>query len=326
MVEPADALAAVPLLPAMFDEPFADLSQIPTYLVSRMAREHVTVALGGDGGDEMFAGYNRHVAAAGLLRRLARIPRHARIGIAHLLRTLPPNRWESVLSLMPLSRRPRLIGEKVHKLAGVLEREPHEHYARLVSHWLNPDEVVIGARQRYRSIDDPDLAAHFPDATAYMRYLDLVHYLPGDILTKVDRASMAVSLEVRAPLLDQRLVEFSFRVPTSIHLRDGRGKWLLRQVLERSVPRALFDRPKMGFGIPVGEWLRGPLRDWAEALLEERRLRDSGVFRAQPIRDLWSRHLSGQANAQYQLWPVLMLLSWIDHWQARPVLDLGAAA
>ena len=312
ILDPADALAVIPDLPAMFDEPFADVSQIPTYLVSKLARQHVTVALSGDGGDEVFAGYNRHVAAGGLLRRLAMLPRPMRKAMAATIRSLPPARWQALLRLLPSGVRPRAVGEKLHKLAPLLELDERDQYRRVTSHWPDPASVVIGGAERPGPMDDPGLRGHFPDAVAWMRYLDLVTFLPGDILTKVDRASMAVSLEARAPLLDHRLVEHSFRIPSSLHLRNGEGKWLLRRVLERHVPRRLFERPKMGFGMPVGDWLRGPLRPWAEELLSERRIRDTGLLRPEPVRQLWARHLARESNGQYELWPVLMLLSWLE--------------
>ncbi|TMJ13064.1 MAG: asparagine synthase (glutamine-hydrolyzing) [Alphaproteobacteria bacterium] len=324
----SEALDVIPSLPRMFDEPFADVSQIPTYLVSKLARDHVTVALSGDGGDEVFAGYNRHVAAGGLLRRLSGLPRPARSALAKAMTALPPDRWQSLLSPIPSRFRPRAVGEKIHKLAPLLSLDEREQYRRVVSQWEDPAAVVVGGSERPGPMEDEGLRARFPDAVAYMRYLDLVTYLPGDILTKVDRASMAVSLEARAPLLDHRLVEFSFRVPSAIHLRNGEGKWILRRVLERHVPRALFERPKMGFGVPVGEWLRGPLRDWAESNLSEARLRDTGLLRPGPIRALWQRHLSGEVNAQYRIWPVLMLMSWLEAQQAEaaPPQPLRAAS
>jgi asparagine synthase (glutamine-hydrolysing) len=302
----------------MFDEPFADVSQIPTYLVSKLARGHVTVALSGDGGDEVFAGYNRHVAAGGLLRRLAALPRPLRGAMAKAMTALPPDRWQSLLSPIPASVRPRAVGEKLHKLAPLLALDEAEQYRRVTSQWDDPAALVVGGTERPGPFDVPGLRGRFPDSVAWMRYLDLVTYLPGDILTKVDRASMAVSLEARAPLLDHRLVEFSFRVPSAVHLRGGESKWLLRRVLERHVPRSLFERPKMGFGVPVGDWLRGPLRDWAESALSAERLHDTGLLRPEPVRALWKRHLAGELNAQYRIWPVLMLVAWLDAQHAAP--------
>jgi asparagine synthase (glutamine-hydrolysing) len=317
VVEPADAMAVIPDLPQIFDEPFADTSQVPTYLVSRLARDHVTVALTGDGGDEVFGGYNRHVAAHRLLPRLGGLPAPLRAGLAGTMTALAPDSWQRLLQFVPRRVRPRAVGEKLHKLAPLLQLDERGQYRQLVSHW-DPAPLAFEPTRsdQLQSLPEPP----FPDAVSRMRYLDLATYLPGDILTKVDRASMAASLETRAPLLDHRLVEWSFRLPSSVHLRDGKGKWLLRQILEKRVPKSLFDRPKTGFGIPFGEWLRGPLRDWAEDLLDERRLRETGLIDPAPVRALWHRHLAGSANGQYLLWPVLMLMSWMDAYAnvARP--------
>jgi asparagine synthase (glutamine-hydrolysing) len=311
IVEPSDILPVIPDLPAIFDEPFADTSQIPTYLVSRLAREHVTVALTGDGGDEVFGGYNRHVAAHGLLRRLGALPAPLRAGLAQAMTALSPRGWQRLSQLIPGPVRPRSVGEKLHKLASLLQLDEREQYSRVVSYWHDPGKLVSIRNPRRGQLDllpEPD----FPDAVARMRYLDLATYLPGDILTKVDRASMAASLETRAPCLDHRLVEWSFRLPSSLHLHDGKGKWVLRKILEKRVPRSLFERPKTGFGVPIGEWLRGPLREWAEELLDERRLKDNGFVDPQAVRIVWRQHLAGRANGQYLLWPVLMLMSWIE--------------
>jgi asparagine synthase (glutamine-hydrolysing) len=311
IVEPADVMAVIPDLAAIFDEPFADPSQIPTYLVSRLAREEVTVALTGDGGDEVFGGYNRHVAAHGVLRRLSRLPTPMRAGLSAAMTALSPAAWQRLLNLVPVRARPRAAGEKLHKLAPLLQLDERGQYAHLVRNWQDADAV---ARLDSRRPAPLDLVAEldFPDAVSRMRYLDVATYLPDDILTKVDRASMAASLETRAPCLDHRLVEWSFRLPSSLHLRDGRGKWLLRKILEKRVPPSLFERPKTGFGVPIGEWLRGPLREWAEHLLDERLLRETGLIDPAPVRSLWQRHLAGTTNGQYLLWPVLMLMSWLD--------------
>jgi asparagine synthase (glutamine-hydrolysing) len=298
-----------------YDEPFADQSSIPTYLVAKLAREHVTVALTGDGGDEVFAGYNRHVAANGLLKRLSALPSPVRSAMAAAMTSLSPDMWQSLLDVLPDRVRPRALGEKLHKLAPLMTLSEQEQYRRVVSHWNDPGELVVGDAERAPAID-ADPPAVLTDAVERMRYLDLATYLPGDILTKVDRATMAASLEARAPLLDHRLVEWSFRVPTAIHIQNGQGKWLLRRILEKRVPPELFERPKSGFGIPLGEWLRGPLRDWAEDLLSESRLQAAGI-RSEPVRRLWQDHLSGTANGQYLLWPVLMLTAWLEEWGSR---------
>ena len=317
-VEPDDALAVIPSLARMFDEPFADTSQIPTYLVAKLAREHVTVALTGDGGDEVFGGYNRHVAARGLLKKLGRLPSPVRSLLAGAMTVMPPDRWQSLFDHLPDRVRPRAAGEKLHKLAPLINLSEREQYRRIVSHWDESQQIVPGGTERASILDDESLDGLFDDAVERMRFLDLSTYLPGDILTKVDRATMAASLEARAPLLDHRLVEWSFRVPSSVHIQDGQGKWLLRRILEKRVPSALFDRPKSGFGIPLGEWLRGPLRPWAEELLAHDRLERSGLLMPGPVRKLWQDHLTGKTNGQYLLWPVLMLMAWLDEWKEIP--------
>ncbi len=313
-LEPADALAIIPELARIYDEPFADASQIPTYAVSKLAREHVTVALTGDGGDEVFAGYNRHVAANGLLARLNRLPRPIGRALSRAITTLSPDQWQALMQVIPASRRPRTVGDKLHKVAPLLGLSEAEQYDSLTRQWKNPQSVVIGGGTGSRAAGDPDILALLPDPASRMRYLDLIGYLPGDILTKVDRATMAVSLEARAPLLDHRLIEFSWRLPIEMHLRQGQSKWILRQLLRRRVPDLLVDRPKSGFGLPLGAWLRGPLRDWTEGLLTVERLSAGGLVNPAPVRALWERHLSGAVNAEYPLWGILMLASWQERY------------
>ena len=254
-VTPNEALDVIPRLPEWYDEPFADSSQIPTYLVSAMTRKYVTVALSGDGGDELFAGYNRYQLTQRFWRTLSLLPRPLRNGAAAGLTALSPDRWTSLLSALPARVRPPQAGDKMHKAASVLRLDdPDAIYRRLVSHW-EPAEIMVEAREPRSLLDDPTLAKEFPDLLSRMQFLDLVTYLPDDILTKVDRASMAVALEARVPLLDHRVVEFSWRLPHHAKVRGNVSKWLLRQVLYRHVPPALVERPKMGFGIPLGEWL-----------------------------------------------------------------------
>ena len=323
-VTPEEARSVIPSLPEMFDEPFADSSQIPTFLVSRLARQHVTVSLSGDGGDELFAGYNRHVWGERLWNRVGHIPNRARGAIGRALASRSPESWnrlyQRVEPVVPARMRQRMPGYKVHKLAEVLNaRTPEALYRSLASHWKHPEQLVPGAAEPATALTDPRRAAALPGFTERMMYMDLVTYLPDDILTKVDRASMAVSLEARVPLLDHRVVEFAWRLPLSMKLRSGQGKWILRQVLDRYVPRTLIERPKMGFGIPLGEWLRGPLREWAEALLDERTLREGGFFDPAPIRRGWSEHLAGKRDAEYHLWTVLMFQAWLQE-QGAPAL------
>ena len=326
-VDASHALDTIPKLPEWYDEPFADSSQIPTLLVSEMTRRSVTVALSGDGGDELFAGYNRYLNAPAVWRRVGTLPAGLRRGAAGVIRTLPPQRWDALFSLVPASKRPRQPGDKLHKLAGVLgSGDPDALYRRLVSQWDDPDALVRGGREPHGLLWDERVADAIPDFVERMQYLDSVTYLPDDILAKVDRASMGVSLEARVPLLDHRVVEFAWRVPLSQKIRDGKGKWLLREVLHRHVPRALIERPKSGFAVPIDAWLRGPLRGWAEDLLDERRLRADGFFDPAPIRARWVEHLAGTRNNQHQLWNVLMFQAWNQHWGSTAPADAPLAA
>jgi asparagine synthase (glutamine-hydrolysing) len=314
MVTSSQALDLIPRLPDIYDEPFADSSQIPTYFVSAMTRKHVTVALSGDGGDEVFAGYNRYQLTQGFWQALALLPRPMRNAAASALTMMRPDRWTALASVLPARLRPPQIGDKLHKVATVLKLDSADAiYRRLVSQWES-SAIVPGAPEPPNIIDDQTLPHDFPDLLARMQFLDLATYLPDDILTKVDRASMAVALEARVPLLDHRVVEFSWRLPPKAKLRNHTSKWILRQVLYRHVPRELIKRPKMGFGIPLGEWLRGPLRDWAEALLNQERLRDAALLDPQAVRQCWQEHLDGTHNWQFRLWNVLMLEAWRERW------------
>jgi asparagine synthase (glutamine-hydrolysing) len=307
------ALDVIPQLPEWYDEPFADSSQIPTYLVSAMTRKHVTVALSGDGGDELFAGYNRYHLTQRFWQGMSLLPRGIRQGVAAALTSISPDRWSRLLSFLP-AQLPAQIGDKLHKAASVLALPDGDAvYRRLITHW-EPDEVMPETPEPKGILWDASLAAEMPSLLDRMQLFDLVTYLPDDILTKVDRASMAVALEARVPLLDHRVVEFAWRLPQAAKIRCGQSKWLLRQVLYRYIPPELVERPKMGFGIPLGEWLRGPLRDWAETLLSEQRLREGGLFDTVHVRRHWAEHLSGQRNWQYLLWDVLMFEAWRERW------------
>lgn len=314
-VTPAEARAVIPRLPEIYDEPFADSSQIPTFLVSQLARRHVTVALSGDGGDELFGGYARYAVAEILWRKVRRIPAFLRNGMATLVGALWPedlDAWagRALEILAPrLERRGRRL--RLRRLAGLLRfRGFADLYEDLVSQWKNASEVVGGARRVQVEAfvnGDPSLSP-----LASMTTTDLTTYLPDDILVKVDRASMAVSLEVRTPFLDPRLVEWAVRLPVSFKVRDGVAKWLLRRVLHRHVPPALVERPKMGFGVPMGAWLRGPLREWAEDLMDPQRLRREGFLSAPQVRKEWSDHISGKADRHSPLWAVLMFQAWLE--------------
>jgi len=313
IVSPQDALDVIPKLADFYDEPFADSSQIPTYLVSALTRRHVTVALSGDGGDELFGGYTRYQFANRLKRMLA-LPKPLRLALARAIESVSADRWDAMLSIIPDSARPRQVGDKLHKLAAILPVSSEtDLYRRLVTHW-EPETVVRDASEKKGVLWDARIDAEFPNFTDRMQFLDLVTYLPDDILTKVDRASMAVALEARVPLIDHRVVEFAWRLPRHAKVRNGTSKWLLRQVLYRHVPQALVERPKMGFAIPLGDWLREPLRDWAENLLATARLREAGFFHVDAVRKVWDEHVSGRANRQYMLWNVLMFEAWRDRW------------
>lgn len=314
-VTPAEAMAVIPRLPTLYDEPFADASQIPTFLVSELARRHVTVGLSGDGGDESFGGYTRHLTGSRLWDRMRRAPRAARALAARGITAAPPAAWDRAIdaadAVLPLRLRDRVSGDRVHKAAGVLHAaDPDEMYRLLVTDWADPGSVVLGPDGAGLDAAGNHLAASL-GPTERMMLLDTVTYLPDDVLVKVDRASMGVSLEVRAPLLDHRIVEFAWRLPMAMKIRGGQGKWALRQVLYRHVPRDLVERPKMGFGVPVGAWLRGPLRPWADDLLSERRLSEDGLLDPAPIRRKWAEHLSGKRDWQAQIWDVLMLQAWL---------------
>lgn len=316
-VSSAEAMQVIPRLPELYDEPFADSSQIPTFLVSQLAKQQVTVSLSGDGGDELFGGYNRHHWAAHMWRRVGYLPRPLRVVFAAAMQALPPQVWDSVFmsleGFLPRSMQQRNPGDKLHKLAEiVVARGEEEVYLNLVSHWKNPGSLVKGGMEPKSLITGHGCLANLDGFENNMMYLDTVTYLPDDILTKVDRAAMGVSLESRIPMLDHRVVEFAWRLPLEMKIRKGQGKWLLRQMLYRYVPNELVERPKAGFGLPLGDWLRGPLRDWAEALLDEGRLVQEGFFHPGPIRKTWDEHLSGRYNRAYHLWDVLMFQSWLE--------------
>lgn len=311
------ALVLIPRLPVHYDEPFADVSQIPTMLVSELTRRHVTVSLSGDGGDELFGGYTRYTWAPRLWNRLRGMPLGLRRSAASLLGNLPPAQIESVMRilhpLLPADSRQTLYADKVKKLAEVLPASnPLDIYWNLISTWKDPGEVTNHASEPLPLVRDTAQWPELEDFTRQMMYLDLVTYLPDDILTKVDRASMAASLEARVPYLDDhRVVEFAWSLPQSLKLRGTTSKWILRQVLGRFVPPELFERPKAGFAVPIDSWLCGPLRAWAEDLLSEQRLQQEGYFRAQPVREKWNEHLAGSRNNQYELWAVLMFEAWL---------------
>lgn len=314
---PEQAVAVIPRLPSLYDEPFADVSQIPTYLVSQLARRYVTVGLSGDGGDEVFGGYRRYVWGPAIWKKVGWMPKGVRAAAAKALSTLSPQAWGTLFRKMgpvlPKKLRQRNPPDSLHKLAEMVAVDDLEQaYLGLASLWKAPTSLAIGANEPPTMLTHRGEWANLQDFVQQMMYLDTVTYLPDDILVKLDRASMGVSLEGRVPYLGHRVVEFAWQLPLSMKIRNGAGKWILRRVLYRYVPPELVERPKMGFNVPIDTWLRGPLRDWAETLLDERRLRQEGFLNPAPIREKWAQHVSGRRNWQHNLWVILMFESWLD--------------
>ena len=311
-----DALKVIPKIPSIYCEPFSDSSQIPTYLVSQLARQDVAVSLSGDGGDELFSGYVRYGLAERLWGGLSMVPFGLRRTAASMATMPSPAMYDYVAGQLskvaPSKWRSNLVGDRVHKAAEILTmRTIDEVYLRLCSQWPKPEQIVIDGSEHPTMLTGLEPIPELSGSVERMMYLDMMSYLPDDILVKVDRAAMAVSLETRVPLLDHRIIEFALSLPLAISRANGETKWPLRQVLYRHVPRQLIERPKMGFGVPIGVWLRGVLHDWAEDLLSEARLRQEGYFHPDAVRKLWREHLSGRRNHQYILWNVLMFQAWL---------------
>lgn len=316
-VTPGEVQAVIPHLASIYDEPFADSSQIPTCLVSELARRQVTVCLSGDGGDELFGGYTRYLWTAKALAQAAHLPKGLRRSIGRVLAMASPSVLERLFTLgrhvLPAAWRYSNAGDKLHKLSDILTaRSSGEAIDDVLAFWKRTDRLVVG---HAASQDTADAEAGFrgPDeVTIEMMRRDLGNYLPDDILVKVDRAAMAASLETRVPLLDHRVVEFALRLPLSLKVRDGQGKWLLRQLLARHLPKKLFERPKAGFVVPLDEWLRGELRDWAEELLDPLRLAREGWLEPGPVRASWQEHIDGRRNRAGRLWSILMFQCWTE--------------
>ena len=318
-INSADMISIVPTLSSIYDEPFADPSQIPTSLLSRVARKHVTVVLSGDGGDELFAGYTRYLWGDKYWRLATTLPRSVREGLTRSIACISPRTWDRLASIVPRRYRPRQFGEKVHKAADLFSQSSlADYYSSVIGKWDRPVEIlplstILSTRSEQSALDAT------PDETVdRLRLMDVLTYLPDDVLTKVDRASMIVALETRVPLLDRRVAEFAWSLPKDMLIRNGVGKWLLRQVLYRYVPKAVVERPKTGFSVPLGEWLRGPLREWAEDLLSERALAASGL-EPKPVRRLWEAIVSEKSWQHYALWNVLIYQDWVRKWSAAPL-------
>ena len=315
VVEPAAALATVERLPDIYDEPFADSSQIPTFLVSELARRSVTVSLSGDGGDECFGGYVRHHWINRLAKWNRYVPASLSQAIGGALQMLSPDAWDIISSPLPARLRPTFLGDKIHKAAALVALGgTNQMYRHMIAQWPEPSQVMRGVNEPPAIWDDPSIAKDIPDPSARIRYFDTMQYLPDDILTKVDRASMAVSLEARVPLLDHRVVEYSWRLPNSALMQGTSGKIPLRRVLYRHVPRELIERQKAGFAIPIGDWLRGALSGWAGDLLSEKALAAHGLFDSGMIRRSFDEHISGRRDWQYPLWTILMFQAWYKRW------------
>jgi asparagine synthase (glutamine-hydrolysing) len=308
-----DAINIIPKLSSLYCEPFSDSSQIPTFLVSQLARKHVTVSLSGDGGDELFCGYNRYQMTNNLWKKLSIFHPKLRTLLAKSILLFSPKDWDNIIRYIPKLNNLNNFGDKLHKGAGVLDsRSVNELYIGLVSHSRNPSDLVINSVEPKTLLTENSPYLEQLDDVQRMMALDLVSYLPDDILVKVDRASMGASLESRVPFLDHRIVEFAWKLPMSMKINNDQSKWILRQMLYKYVPKNLIERPKMGFGVPIDNWLRGPLREWAEGLLDENRLKKEGYFHPKPIRAMWDAHQSGHRNMQYGLWNILMFQAWLE--------------
>jgi asparagine synthase (glutamine-hydrolysing) len=318
-ITPEEAMTVIPRMPILYDEPFSDSSQIPTFLISELTRKYVTISLSGDGGDELFGGYTRYFTVQDMWNKIKWMPLGLRKCLAITLRSFPANvlnrsfQWAG--PCLEKYGGPGPIGGKVHKIAEVLSVTNFESlYRRSLSHWKDPESVVLQGAELPTAFTEGVEHSDLRQVFETMMYLDMIGYLPDNILVKVDRAAMGVGLETRVPFLDHRIVEFAWQLPLSMKTRNSSGKWLLRQVLYKYVPRELIDRPKTGFGVPIAIWLRGPLRDWAEALLDEKCLRVEGFFNPKPLRQKWEEHLSGERDFHHYLWDILMFQAWKDYW------------
>ncbi len=314
-VTSSDAFKVIPHLPTLYDEPFADSSQIPTYLVSKLARESVTVSLSGDAGDELFGGYNRYLWGSRVWNKVRWMPLIVRQTLGVAINKISVNTWDSIGNSLPNSSRVSLMGDKAHRMAHRLKnvKSLDDVYHSLVTEGYKEDGLVVNDKAALiTKLDNNDIVSGIVDSEHRMMLLDSLTYLPDDILTKVDRAAMGVSLETRIPFLDYRVAELAWRLPLDTKINNGETKWPIRQVLYKYVPKELIERPKAGFAIPVGQWIRGPLREWAADLLNEERIRREGYFNPELVQQLWQQHLSGKYDWTPRLWAILMFQAWLD--------------
>jgi asparagine synthase (glutamine-hydrolysing) len=313
-VTSTEALNIIPNLPEIYDEPFSDSSQIPTYFICQAARQKVTVALSGDAGDELFGGYNRYFWGKRIWNKVDWLPPVTRQLLGRVISLFPVSTWDTINYILPSHYQTTNLGDKAHKMAYRLDRVKNldDLYRSLLMIWQEGNNLVQHSNKLPTILDDVNIVKDISESEQRMMFWDSLIYLPDDILTKVDRAAMAVSLETRAPFLDHRIAEVAWRLPLHMKIRNGQGKWALRQVLHKYVPRDLIERPKAGFGIPLGEWLRGPLRDWAEDLLSQERLQSEGYLNPMLVRETWQQHLSGRHDWPHHLWSVLMFQAWLD--------------
>jgi len=314
-VTSSDAFKVIPHLPTLYDEPFADSSQIPTYLVSKLARESVTVSLSGDAGDELFGGYNRYLWGSRVWNKVRWMPLIVRQTLGVAINKISVNTWDSIGNSLPNSSRVSLMGDKAHRMAHRLKnvKSLDDVYHSLVTEGYKEDGLVVNDKAALiTKLDNNDIVSGIVDSEHRMMLLDSLTYLPDDILTKVDRAAMGVSLETRIPFLDYRVAELAWRLPLDTKINNGETKWPIRQVLYKYVPKVLIERTKAGFAIPVGQWIRGPLREWAADLLNEERIRREGYFNPELVQQLWQQHLSGKYDWTPRLWAILMFQAWLD--------------